>query len=62
MEAPLYSYDNAIRETAWVELDVDLDRDGHRDRLAADIIRPSEPVKAWRRKHPGRATPTPRAG
>ncbi|GAA3467503.1 CocE/NonD family hydrolase [Nonomuraea roseola] len=44
VEAPLYSYENAIRETAWVELDVDLDRDGHRDRLAADIIRPSEPA------------------
>ncbi|MFI6322437.1 CocE/NonD family hydrolase [Nonomuraea sp. NPDC050556] len=35
------AYDTAIKETAWVELDVDLDRDGHKDRLAADIIRPS---------------------
>ncbi|MGV9308956.1 CocE/NonD family hydrolase [Nonomuraea sp. NPDC003727] len=42
--AETYSYADAIRETAWVELDVDLDRDGHRDRLAADVIRPAEPA------------------
>lgn len=38
---PSGNYAEAVKETAWVELDVDLDRDGHKDRLAADIIRPA---------------------
>ncbi len=37
---PVYSYANAIRETAWVETGTDNDHDGQPDRIAADVIRP----------------------
>ncbi|APU19248.1 CocE/NonD family hydrolase [Actinoalloteichus sp. GBA129-24] len=42
--APVYSYADAIRETVWVDLGMDLDRDGRNDRVAADVIRPAEPA------------------
>ncbi|WP_158892050.1 Xaa-Pro dipeptidyl-peptidase [Amycolatopsis anabasis] len=41
---PVYSFADAIRETVWVDTGVDLDRDGAKDRVAADIIRPAEPA------------------
>jgi X-Pro dipeptidyl-peptidase len=37
---PIYSYADAIRETAWVETGTDNDHDGKPDRVAADVIRP----------------------
>lgn len=46
---PVYSYQAAIRETAYVDLGVDLDHDGSTDRVAADIIRPSEPAARGQR-------------
>jgi X-Pro dipeptidyl-peptidase len=39
--APVYDYATAIRETVWVQAP-DLDGNGEPDRIAADIIRPSE--------------------
>lgn len=45
---PVYSYARAIRETVHVEIPFDRDRDGRRDRIAADIVRPSEPAAAGR--------------
>lgn len=42
VSAPQFSYADAIRETVWVDTGLDLDADGQRDRVAADIIRPSE--------------------
>ncbi|MGF1432488.1 Xaa-Pro dipeptidyl-peptidase [Kitasatospora sp. LaBMicrA B282] len=46
---PVYSYADAIRETVWVDTGLDDERDGHHDRVAADIIRPREPAEAGRR-------------
>jgi X-Pro dipeptidyl-peptidase len=46
---PVYSYAAAIRETVWVEGPFDRDRDGRRDRVAADVVRPREPAAAGRR-------------
>jgi X-Pro dipeptidyl-peptidase len=46
---PVYSYAAAVRETVWVEVPLDRDRDGRRDRVAADIVRPREPAAAGRR-------------
>src|SRR5947208_2046393 len=46
---PIFSYQNAIRETAWVETGQDQDRDGKTDRVAADIIRPAEPAARGQR-------------
>ena len=43
---PLYSYANAVRETVWVDTGLDGDGNGRTDRVAADIIRPSEPAAA----------------
>ncbi|WP_338894854.1 Xaa-Pro dipeptidyl-peptidase [Streptomyces sp. TG1A-60] len=40
---PVYSYDRAIREAVWVDTGLDGDRDGRTDRVAVDIVRPSEP-------------------
>ncbi|ADJ48089.1 CocE/NonD family hydrolase C-terminal non-catalytic domain-containing protein [Amycolatopsis mediterranei] len=42
---PVYSYADAIRETAWVETGTDHDHDGKLDRVAADVIRPDAPVR-----------------
>ncbi|MFB4159866.1 Xaa-Pro dipeptidyl-peptidase [Geomicrobium sp. JSM 1781026] len=39
---PVFSYEDAIRETIYVETDLDTDGDGKNDRIAADIIRPAE--------------------
>ncbi|MCE7006006.1 Xaa-Pro dipeptidyl-peptidase [Kibdelosporangium philippinense] len=38
---PVHSYQDAIRETVWVDIGLDLDRNGVGDRVAADIIRPA---------------------
>ncbi|HYJ68639.1 MAG TPA: CocE/NonD family hydrolase [Nocardioidaceae bacterium] len=40
--APIFSYGDAIRESAWV-LAPDFDGDGAKDRIGVDIIRPAEP-------------------
>ncbi|MEV4058137.1 CocE/NonD family hydrolase [Amycolatopsis sp. NPDC049688] len=42
---PVYSYADAIRETAWVETGTDNDHDGKPDRVAADVIRPATRVR-----------------
>lgn len=42
---PIFSYERAIRESVWVDIEMDLDADGAPDRVAVDIIRPAEP--AW---------------
>jgi X-Pro dipeptidyl-peptidase len=41
---PVYSYADAIRETAWVDTGLK-DPQGRAVRVAADIVRPSEPVR-----------------
>jgi X-Pro dipeptidyl-peptidase len=46
---PVYSYADAIRESVWVNTGLDGDGDGVPDRVAADIIRPSEPAAAGQR-------------
>ncbi|MFG1643144.1 Xaa-Pro dipeptidyl-peptidase [Amycolatopsis sp. NPDC049252] len=43
---PVYDYTKAIRETVWVDIGRDGDGDGKPDRVAADIVRPSEPAAA----------------
>ncbi|MFI1206349.1 Xaa-Pro dipeptidyl-peptidase [Streptomyces sp. NPDC020802] len=47
--APVYSYDNAIRESVWVDTGLDGDSDGKTDRVAVDIVRPREPAQQGRR-------------
>ena len=39
---PIYSYEEAIRETIYVESKLDTDQNGEYDRIAVDIIRPKE--------------------
>ncbi|UOR11016.1 Xaa-Pro dipeptidyl-peptidase [Halobacillus amylolyticus] len=39
---PVYSHEEAIRETVFIETSVDSDGDGELDRIHADIIRPKE--------------------
>ncbi|OIJ66377.1 Xaa-Pro dipeptidyl-peptidase [Streptomyces mangrovisoli] len=46
---PVYSYAHAIRESVWVDTGLDGDGDGHPDRVAADIVRPSEPAAQGRK-------------
>ncbi|MCS0638002.1 Xaa-Pro dipeptidyl-peptidase [Streptomyces sp. LP05-1] len=46
---PVYSYENALRESIWVETGADDDRDGRTDRVAVDLVRPREPAAAGRR-------------
>jgi X-Pro dipeptidyl-peptidase len=41
---PVYSYKKAVRETVWVDTGLDADNDGKTDRVAAGIVRPSEPA------------------
>ncbi|MEU0988768.1 Xaa-Pro dipeptidyl-peptidase [Streptomyces sp. NPDC005953] len=41
---PIHSYEKAIRESVWVDIRLDGDGDGRSDRVAVDIVRPSEPV------------------
>lgn len=38
----IYSYEDSIKETIFVESTLDSDQDGNPDRIAADIIRPKE--------------------
>ncbi|WP_060882639.1 Xaa-Pro dipeptidyl-peptidase [Streptomyces caniscabiei] len=45
---PVYSYDDAVRESVWVDTGLDGDRDGKPDRVAVDIVRPSEPAARGR--------------
>ncbi|MER7360960.1 CocE/NonD family hydrolase [Nonomuraea dietziae] len=42
LSQPNYSYTDAIRETVYVESPVDGDRDGQKDRIVVDVIRPKE--------------------
>ncbi|QXE33605.1 Xaa-Pro dipeptidyl-peptidase [Streptomyces sp. GMY02] len=46
---PVYSYDDAIRESVWVDTGIDGDEDGRTDRVAVDVIRPGEPAEQGRR-------------
>lgn len=46
---PVHSYENAIREAVWVDTGLDLDRDGRRDRVAVDIVRPREADRQGRK-------------
>ncbi|MDT0463383.1 Xaa-Pro dipeptidyl-peptidase [Streptomyces gibsoniae] len=46
---PVYSYENAIRESVWVDTGLDGDGDGKNDRVAVDIVRPREPSAQGRR-------------
>ncbi|WEH14218.1 Xaa-Pro dipeptidyl-peptidase [Streptomyces sp. VNUA24] len=46
---PVYSYGNAIREAVWVDTGLDADRDGRKDRVAVDIVRPREPAQRGRK-------------
>jgi X-Pro dipeptidyl-peptidase len=39
---PVFSYEDAIRETVWVVAQTDSDDDGRLDRIAIDIMRPAE--------------------
>ncbi|NKY15805.1 Xaa-Pro dipeptidyl-peptidase [Streptomyces somaliensis] len=39
---PVHSYENAIRESVWVDTGLDGDGDGRTDRVAADVVRPRE--------------------
>ncbi|MFE0452713.1 Xaa-Pro dipeptidyl-peptidase [Streptomyces sp. NPDC058914] len=46
---PVYSYENAVREAAWVDTRLDGDGDGRTDRVAVDIVRPREPAERGRK-------------
>ncbi|MGP9017315.1 Xaa-Pro dipeptidyl-peptidase [Streptomyces sp. BR1] len=46
---PVYSYENAIRESVWVDTRLDADADGRTDRVAVDIVRPREPAQQGRK-------------
>lgn len=46
---PVYSYDDAIRESVWVDTRLDGDGDGAPDRVAVDIVRPREASERGRR-------------
>lgn len=37
---PVHSYDDAVRESVWVDTGLDGDGDGRTDRVAADVVRP----------------------
>src|SRR5437879_1661613 len=49
LSQPDYSYADAIREAVWVDTGLDGDGDGRTDRVAVDIVRPSEPAQAGRK-------------
>jgi X-Pro dipeptidyl-peptidase len=49
LSRPDYSYADAIREAVWVDTGLDGDGDGRTDRVAVDIVRPSEPARAGRK-------------
>ncbi|GIG58937.1 X-Pro dipeptidyl-peptidase [Longispora fulva] len=42
---PIYSYSAAIREAVWVDTPLDNDGNGVPDKVAVDIVRPSEPAQ-----------------
>jgi X-Pro dipeptidyl-peptidase len=42
---PVYSYQNAVRESVWVQTSLDNDGDGVPDRVAVDIVRPRAQVR-----------------
>ncbi|MGW4033920.1 Xaa-Pro dipeptidyl-peptidase [Streptomyces sp. NPDC004838] len=46
---PVYSYENAIRESVWVDTRLDADGDGRKDRVAVDIVRPRETARSGRK-------------
>lgn len=46
---PVYSYAKAIRQAVWVDTGLDSDGDGKHDRVAVDIVRPSEPARQGRK-------------
>lgn len=46
---PVYSYENAVRESVWVDTGLDGDSDGTADRVAVDIVRPREPAAQGRK-------------
>lgn len=46
---PVYSYAKAVREAVWVNTGLDGDGDGKTDRVAVDIVRPSEPARQGRK-------------
>ncbi|MEU6993913.1 Xaa-Pro dipeptidyl-peptidase [Streptomyces sp. NPDC046465] len=46
---PVYSYEDAIRESVWVDIGIDGDADGRTDRVAVDIVRPRELDRTGRR-------------
>ncbi|MDI3385410.1 Xaa-Pro dipeptidyl-peptidase [Streptomyces sp. B-S-A8] len=46
---PVHAYENAVRESVWVDTRIDGDGDGRTDRVAADIIRPREPAQQGRK-------------
>ncbi|MFE3826465.1 Xaa-Pro dipeptidyl-peptidase [Streptomyces sp. NPDC059092] len=46
---PVYSYEDAVRESVWVDTGLDGDGDGRTDRVAVDIVRPHEPALQGRR-------------
>ncbi|MGR3933011.1 Xaa-Pro dipeptidyl-peptidase [Streptomyces sp. BRA346] len=46
---PVYSYDDAIRESVWVDTKLDGDADGRTDRVAVDIVRPREAARQGRK-------------
>src|ERR687888_2198956 len=39
---PVYSYQDAVRESVWVQTPLDNDGDGVPDKVAVDIVRPRE--------------------
>jgi X-Pro dipeptidyl-peptidase len=43
---PVYSYENAIRESVWVQTSLDGDHDGTPDKVAVDLVRPRETAAA----------------
>ncbi|MER6912147.1 Xaa-Pro dipeptidyl-peptidase [Streptomyces sp. NPDC000594] len=45
---PVHSYENAIRESVWVDTRLDGDGDGRTDRVAVDIVRPREAAQQGR--------------
>src|ERR1700742_2493940 len=38
---PIHSFADAVRETVWVDIGLDLDGNGVGDRVATDIVRPA---------------------
>ncbi|MEV7867923.1 Xaa-Pro dipeptidyl-peptidase [Streptomyces sp. NPDC088124] len=46
---PVYSYEDAVRESVWVDTGLDADEDGEADRVAVDIVRPREPALQGRK-------------